>query len=482
MVLDHVVTVGGQDVSGWVESVRADENLNHNEPDKIDITLININDRFTGAFKTDDEIVVELINRRIGCEGSSEKRLNLAKGIAQKISYNPKTVLIEGACFLADLSDFLREDYSGKQKTISQVVHDLLDMHDLLHMHGGYPHDRRHIDIQNDDAFDYQWPVMKAGQVSYQTALTHLAQKCGAIWYFDEVGTFYFVDPKAVKGSYNLDPYMLNPDETASAMGHVNVVRVVGTGSLPPSNEYAPTETHERIYHEERNDDSIEKHGELVGPLVVSPNLSSQLEVESRARTLVEYYKVSDDVGRPKLVGWSPPLLSFVSYHVGVTTYSGCGNPIEHGMRSVPVDGLVVRRIIEYSRRGLLVELEVATSVPEAGLSYLIIDADMVMRHIVYVADPDGSEDPNLTEEEIERISKAQESGMYATLAEALAAFEERYNVKIKYSYATGQPVRIYTEVGTWLTIGPNTDRARWTYLEERFEAWIKENLREGAT
>lgn len=481
MTLDHVVRVGGTDVSDWVESIRADESLSHNEPDKIDISLININNRFTGAFKTDDEIEVELINRRTGCSGAATLSFKLAKGIAQKISYNPKTVLIEGACFLADLSDFLAEDYSGKQRTISQVVNDLLDMHDRASSTRTYT--RRYIDIQNDEAFDYQWPVMKAGQVSYQTAITHMAQKCGAIWYFDEEGAFYFVDPKSVKGSYNLDPYMLNPDETASAMGHVNIVRVVGTGALPPSNEYSPTETHERIFHEERNEESIAKHGELYGPLVVSPNLSSLIEVKERAKTLVEYYKVSDDVGRPKLVGWSPPLLSYVSYHVGVTTFSGCGgNKIEHGMRSTRVDGLVVRRIVEYSRRGLLVELEVATSVPEAGLSYLVIDADMVMRHIVYVADPDGSENPNLTEEETERISEAQETGTYETLAAALAAFEERYGVKVKYSYQTGQPVRIYTEVGTWLTIGPNTDRARWAYLEERYEAWIKETLREGAT
>ena len=400
MVLDHLVVVDGVDVSPWIESIRADENFNYNEGDKIDITLIHINNMFLGRFQTDHEIKVTLYNEMVPCAGRGRRgetasvrhEFVLADGEVQKVSYKPNRIVIEGVCLVGTLGDALKEDYDAKMKTVTTVVNDLLNMHRDQSAHGDKIKGRV-IDITSDHLYDYQWPVFKAGQVSYQTALTHLATKVGAIWFVDEFGIFYFTDPKPQKGTIDLDPYMMDPDEAETVIGHSNIIRVVGSGVYPPSSEYSPLETHERFFAEARNDESIERHGELVAPVLYDPNLSTQSLVDEKATNLAEYYKIAENVARPKLVGFVPPILSFVKFHAGVTNYSGCPQKIVLGEKSELIDGLCVRRIVEYSSRGLLCEIEIATSVPEMGLLYIKGDEDAV---ILEGGDPDEADEAHI--------------------------------------------------------------------------------------
>lgn len=400
MVLDHLVVVDGVDVSPWIESIRADENFNYNEGDKIDITLIHINNMFLGRFQTDHEIKVTLYNEMVHCAGRGRRgetasvrhEFVLADGEVQKVSYKPNRIVVEGVCLVGTLGDALKEDYDAKMKTVTTVVNDLLNMHRDQSAHGDKIKGRV-IDITSDHLYDYQWPVFKAGQVSYQTALTHLATKVGAIWFVDEFGIFYFTDPKPQKGTIDLDPYMMDPDEAETVIGHSNIIRVVGSGVYPPSSEYSPLETHERFFAEARNDKSIERHGELVAPVLYDPNLSTQSLVDEKATNLAEFYKIAENVARPKLVGFVPPILSFVKFHAGVTNYSGCPQKITLGEKSELIDGLCVRRIVEYSSRGLLCEIEVATSVPEMGLLYIKGDEDAV---ILEGGDPDEADEAHI--------------------------------------------------------------------------------------
>lgn len=417
MVLDQVVTIGGeggseaQDVSDFIESIRVDEHMTFNESDRIEIVLINVNGMFTGAFKTNDPMEGSVINRLTKCLQVKPVEMKIFTGQVQKVSYNPKKVSIVGSCRMGTLTDFVARDYDSKKKKISQVVNDLLDMHDA--QPGNLPFSERVIDITADSAFDHQWPVFKSSQVSYQTAITFLANRCGAIWYTDEEGVFYFVDPKAIKGAYDLDPWMLNPDETLSVVGHVNILKVIGSGVYPPSSDFSYIESHKRFYAEARNDDSISRNGELVGPTLISPNLSSQAMADARAENLKEFFRLTENVAKPQLAGFVPPLLSFVKYHAGVFTSARCANTDPVGtVQPALVDGIVTRRVIEYSARGLIAELEVATSVPESGVSYIDPLADAVIDIRDDGTDPDEADEAfidaldGMTDDEVKRATE----------------------------------------------------------------------------
>ncbi len=377
-------------VSRFVESIRVDEHLVWNEADRIEITLININNQFTGLFKTSDLMDGTLITTIKTCDGETVRRMKAFHGQVQKITYNPKTVTIVGSCGMGTLTDYIARDYDAKKRKISDVVTDLLDMHDS--QPDNVPYNTRVIDIVSDDAFDHQWPIFKASQVSYMTALSFLAERVGAIWYVDEERGFYFVDPKNLKGTYDLDPYMMNPEDAGNVIGHINILRVVGSGVYPPSSEYSYIETHKRYFAEARNEMSIAEHGELAGPTLVCPNLSGQEEVSARAENLKEYYRVAENIAKPKITGFLPPLMSFVTYHAGIKTLASCDDPDTYGIEPFLVDGLVTRRIIEWSTRGFLVELEVATSVPEEGLSYITPLSDAIIQMQDETTDPDSAD------------------------------------------------------------------------------------------
>jgi hypothetical protein len=455
MALNHIVVIDGNDVSDWVDSIRADENINHNEPDKIDITLININDMFTGLFETQKTLSVRIENDRRWCEGNSLVAFNLTEGVVQKVSYSPGQVKIEASCKVGPLSEFIEEEVDIKQRKISEVVAYLLDMFNAGE--GDYRPLKYQIDIADeaDEAFDFQWNNIKANAVSYQTALTFLAGRAGCIWYMAESddggeSTLYFTDPKMLRGRYDIDPWMQNPDETFSVLGHKNKVRVIGSGVNPPSSEYAPHETHQRLYADVENPASIAKHGEIRSPTFVQPNLTTQDLVEQRADMLIRYYKVAENVARPRLIGWTPPILSYAHWYAGVKNSAHCGGAKDLGDRRIPVEGLVIRRVIEYSMRGLEVELEVSTEATAGG----IWDPNIEM---VWVATSPAAPLPTDDEEydaqqqffdDHAPLYNAFEEGAFDDGVADIAGWEAENGVKVSMIPITGidEPMLIFVE------------------------------------
>lgn len=237
---------------------------------------------------------------------------------------------------------------------------------DLIATHGGLG--APIVDITLDRPIDQE---MRFGiDQDYLSALSQLSELTGSYYFFDESGQFWFVDPKMRKGYTNLTGHLLNADKTFDVIGHCNIVKVVGGSMFKPEDPGSEIPTHKQIQSVAVNSKSLSAHNELVAVPVVIPYADKKL-TEAIANNLMEFSKARDDIARPVVVGRAPALESFVYYLLpDIVIPDSCDSGSYAVTGSALVSGLVTGRTVEYSIRGLISELQVATEVEAAGLGY----------------------------------------------------------------------------------------------------------------
>ncbi len=414
-MIDHKVLIGDDDVSNEVVSIKVQDQVDTDaDPGKITIVLANrLKKDYSTLWapqKTPIEVVIynwcyDTEEERRLAGGHAEAEYLVAYGHMTACSRNASEITINAECDLGHLSDAIGgengDDYNSSSLVIwaSEVLKEVLAMHKDLQFKLHY----QARDIQYRDGKSYN------SETTYQEVLEDIRNDVGAVYYFSEEGVLEFRDPAAIKDVYELDPYVINPDDTSSIIGFRNVVNVIGSETLaeseagtenPSSNPIQATARDdeagnnrrarakanklatnakaglqsaiddlglERMFTQEQLDKAIEDYvkanggpgsveelGELVAPTDRAIYLKTQEDCQKRADLLLNFYKLfKNALTKPKVAGIIPPLHSRVSYSVFI--------PISSDEASAgTIAGIVVARSIEYSIDGIECDLTIS--------------------------------------------------------------------------------------------------------------------------
>lgn len=355
-MLDHKVLIGDIDVSNEVISVRIQDQIETDgDPGKISVVLANRLNRSYDTIWPPQKTVITVVlyswvyrseGERAAAGGHPEAKYLVAYGHVTDISRSYSEVTITGECGLGHLADALGQDYnSPKQIWASDLLREVLSLHKGLKFKLNY---QAH-DILYPDGRDY------LSETTYQDIIEDIRSDVGAVYYFSEEGVLEFRDPAAIRDVYNLDPYVMNPDDTSSIMGYRNVVHVIGSESLAGSSiDGVETPGSAPIMATARDEESIAELGELVAPTDRAIYLKTQEDCQKRADLLLNYYKLyRNALTKPRVANIVPPLHSKVSYSVFIPISSD-------EVSSGTINGTVVGRSIEYSIDGLICDLTVS--------------------------------------------------------------------------------------------------------------------------
>lgn len=352
-MITHQVTIGGRDVSADVISIRSEQSLQmKSDPAKIDIVLCNFGNRYTGAFlPVDDSVNITIFNHYYSCDGAArtEEWVIIKNGQIQKVSYASDTVKIEATCQLGTLADAFDLELEKHYSSIKEIVEELAACHT-------YP--SRNINAEaGGDIFKRQ--QIHRGDRTFLDALDQHAEEGTAVYYTDpSTGQIKFIHPpSAGLGFVNADGYTIHQEDADNAVGHRNVVYVVGSGVIPPTQDGAEIETHQIIYGKAEDADSIAKNGRLLAPIVFRPDLTTTEQCEVVAKNLLVYYKNFQDVARIKIFGKAPYPLEMVGYAIRSSIKrQGCGEMVFTA--STQTIQKVMRRVIDYSKDGFFCVVE----------------------------------------------------------------------------------------------------------------------------
>ncbi|VVB63402.1 Uncharacterised protein [uncultured archaeon] len=360
-MLDHIVVVGDADVSEETISIKVQDQIEtDSDPGKITVVLANrLKKGYTTAWPPQTTPMKVIIKNwvydndaeRALAGGHGEETYLVAYGHVTDISRNHEEITVTGECDLGHLADAIGQNYDSSTKymnpKVSEVLQDVLELHkDLAFQLHYYAQDL----------------VIKGGKKynsdeTFQDVLEDLRSDVGAVYYFSEDGVLQFRDPTAVGDTYELDPYVTNPDDTSSIMGYRNKVTVIGSQS---KSLYAPTTPgSDSIHATAQDDESIDELGVLAAPTDRALHCKTIEDCQKRADLLLNFYKLfKNALTKPKVAGIIPPLHSMVSYSVSI--------PIsETEVSSGIMTGTVVGRSIDYSIDGLETELTVAPGVAD---------------------------------------------------------------------------------------------------------------------
>jgi len=205
-------------------------------------------------------------------------------------------------------------------------------------------------------------------EVDFLGAFEMLAEITGS-WYFqDEFGTFWFRDPQAIDDAISLDGNLLNGSERTSLIGYCNVVQVIG-GSVYSSWEDGseiPSQWPTIRAIVAAPAEELEAAGIIMAPPVFIPE-ANYTQCKEIATNLLEFYRNKRDNCKPKVLGIVPRLGSIVYYtprngYLGAATCDS-DEKVTEGTKFGKVTGCVVKRIVDFSKDGLICDLEVATRI-----------------------------------------------------------------------------------------------------------------------
>jgi hypothetical protein len=154
---------------------------------------------------------------------------------------------------------------------------------------------------------------------TYQDFLEDLCHvQLGAIYYFNESNRLQIKDPYSDVGVYNLDPYVLVPDQTTSIMGFRNSVVVIGDQTRNKSPDGIPVHGSKPIISQPPHGhdmDSIMEIGWLQAPVFRDHNIKTIDEANKKADELLAFYKKYENaLTTVEVIGIVPPLQSIVEY------------------------------------------------------------------------------------------------------------------------------------------------------------------------
>ncbi len=309
-IIDHKVIVGGLDVSNEVIEISVQQSIEtDSDPGKISIKLANRAQKYTNRFPPQlTPIEITLYNYTYKNE---PKEFLVATGHMTDLKANHDEAIVTGECDLGHLADALPKDYDKFNVTPKEALEEILSWHtDQV------------ITLDWDPALDNtpKERITYNSDNTYQDVCEDIRQLIGAVYYFSEANILCFRSPWTTKGFYDLDPYVTNPDQTASIMGFRNWVVVVGDQSLvePKDGLGAETPGVEPIISEYPHGvdlDSVGEVGPLLAPTEYAYNLKTQDEVNARADQLVQFSKMYKNAETTvEVTGMVPPLQSIVSY------------------------------------------------------------------------------------------------------------------------------------------------------------------------
>jgi len=368
-MLSCTMTIGGNDVSKWVMKIHCEQTIDcRKDPDKVDIQLSNTKLRWRGKFAPNDTIecvVLRTAYRNVngGCKETRYPPIQLFKGDVQKASTDERIAKIEGSCYIGGMSGNLPKNVTYHKGTpIDFIVNDLLDQFE--YKGGRAPVDTKVSVLPRKDL------IYRAG-TDFLGAFQTLADLTGS-WYFaDEYGIFYYVDPKILKYAKYLNGYLLNGDDTAALIGYANVVQVIGGTPYRPDQIGAEIPTHYPTHRAKEEDaKAFKDNGRIEAPPVYVPEANKET-CEKMAKNLLAYFSQFEDHCKPIVVGICPAPGAYVTY----SPRNGADIlPTRCDDAPIPVvgnvTGVVVRRVVDYSTRGLITELEVSTQIKTAESPY----------------------------------------------------------------------------------------------------------------
>jgi len=216
-------------------------------------------------------------------------------------------------------------------------------------------------------------PITYNSDWTFQDVLEDLRFQAGAVYYFSEKNVLQFRDPAAWEESFNLDPYVTNPDQTASIMRFCNVVHVVGNQALVDTGrDGKEIPGSQPIIGEARDEESIADVGELVAPLYPGYNLHTQKEVDDKAAELLRFHKMHKNaLTKVEVAGMAPFLHSKVSWtpfvpisetELAKAQEAENNKPNPHTLTD-KLYGIVIEKEVEYSIDGFDTTLTISPGI-----------------------------------------------------------------------------------------------------------------------
>jgi len=390
-MIDHIVTIGGDsDISNSVVSIEVVDQIDtSSDPGKIKVVLANRPSIMAqvASWKPQTTPIEIILKNWVYGSGQdydyseyaysryakkSEESYHVAYGHLVGISRSnpsPSEITVLAECDLGHLADALgpgpkkavvygpqqRDSPDFKSGTFKGWTHEVLPRVLALH---------KSLDITlhyQARTIEYAKEKNYNSETTFQEVLEDLAADVGAVYYFDEDGILQFRDPRAIRSDAPivLDPYVLNPNDTDSIVGHRNRVTVIGDQTLADGEMGRESPGSEPLMYTAEDQDSIDEYGVLEAPTDRAIWLGSMDKVQERAELLLNFYKMFENATTsPVVAGIVPPLHSLVSYDVFL--------PIDGTTPTkATVSGIVIARHITYDITGLRTELTVSPGATE---------------------------------------------------------------------------------------------------------------------
>lgn len=317
-MIDHLVKIGGEDVSNDVVSIKVKHSNDvDSDPGKIEVVLANRRQKYTNKWPPQVvPIEVTVYNWVYRSQDSNPKRKAQAEYLVAtgKMTDNeagPAEAIVTGECDLGHLADALPDDIDKYMTTPKDLLEYVLKTHKPpISFDWDSALDDRNI-FKERETYGSDW--------TYQDFLEDLCHvQLGAIYYFNESNRLQIKDPYTDVGVYNLDPYVLVPDQTTSIMGFRNSVVVIGDQTRNKSPDGIPVHGSKPIISQPPHGhdmDSIMEIGWLQAPVFRDHNIKTIDEANKKADELLAFYKKYENaLTTVEVIGIVPPLQSIVEY------------------------------------------------------------------------------------------------------------------------------------------------------------------------
>jgi hypothetical protein len=318
-VIDHNVLINNEDVSDDVISIRVKQSNDvDSDPGKIEIVLANRRQKYTNKWPPQKTPIVAIVYNWVYRENDQKPPSDpepaeylVATGTMTDNSSGPSEAIVIGECDLGHLADALPNDEDLPNLKPKEILEYILSRHEPpIEFDWDPALDDRNV-LKERETYGSDW--------TFQGLLEDLCHvQLGAIYYFSEANRLQIKDPYTSVGVYDLDPYVLFPDQTTSIMGFRNSVAVIGDQTRSKDPKGISVHGSEPItsqYPHGHDLDSIAEVGWLQAPVYRDSNIKTVDEANKKADDLLSFYKKYENaLTTVEVVGIVPPLQSIVEY------------------------------------------------------------------------------------------------------------------------------------------------------------------------
>jgi hypothetical protein len=369
-MIDHYVSIGGEDVSADCYGIQIAQTMTtDSDPGKAVINLVNRKQKYTNHWAP-QKIPFAVYFSNYSYKYGPTIWYGLAGHITD-VKCTAMDAVVTGECGMGHLADALGKEYAfkyrdhdpkkaaivsgtlattgGAQLPVNQSISAAIQAQSVkkiltssenealttaknILIYILSEHEPDPIGVNWDEALDDLKldEQTYSAETTYQYVVNDIAQKVGATFYFRDPYILEMRKPKNWDGMYNLDGYMINPEQTSSIMGYCNIVEVIGSSNflegVGPGAESPSVERAAR--HTAEDAESIERYGELRAPAYYSYDITTKKQAQQKAEELLEFFKLHENaMTKPIVAGMCPPLQSKVGYTPFVPIDSSTASP-----------------------------------------------------------------------------------------------------------------------------------------------------------